>query len=625
MGTVLPSFEPSKLQVEFSERVADAFGAPDPARDEGGELSLLEAGTGTGKTLGYLVPLMVNAALTGERSLVSTHTLALMDQIMQKDGPLAVEAVKQATGKTVTIASRRGRRNFIDVDRIEDLITELTKAGGGEKDIVALQGWADFATAKDSSGLIAEAFEHAGLTLPVNVSPEDICLMPGSSDRASRAYRQHVDVSDKADIVITNHALALIDAKLWGRLIHDSDTAPGRPKIAVFDEADALASTAQSLAEARVAWSTLDQLCKALPRGDDKSHLRQALNALLVELKKSLVQIDLVVKTGTHQPLIDSVEETVETLRAVRVDDQELRQALREAAGNLGDWLDAAKGDRYLVPAITASPVRSRPSLVTISVNPARILSRLWARRRDGSEPWLRSVVFVSATLSAPAVKPDFSSFMREVGINPAWSNFASARSGQIDEPSRFGQLSFVLADRGLGKPTITDKDGYPATNPDWLDYISSGVKQAQMRGGRVLVLTTSYKDAEDIGNRVSDAIVHKRGQKLNDLLERYRAKDDAVLITPAAWAGVDLPGLVDQLVIPRVPFAAPDEAREAVMVRAMRNVEKPRPKPEAFSWVSERRWQRGSCARGSDARSGGHRIRPCAGFWTRVFRCRRR
>ena len=88
-----------------------------PVDLQGGEITLLEAGTGTGKSLGYLLPLALNAALTGERAMVSTHTLALMQQLTAVDGPAAIAAVERLTGRRVTMAPRQGRRNYVDPEQ----------------------------------------------------------------------------------------------------------------------------------------------------------------------------------------------------------------------------------------------------------------------------------------------------------------------------------------------------------------------------------------------------------------------------------------------------------------------------------------------------------------------------
>ena len=131
-GRIGPSYARNPAQETYAQKIAEACGAPDPAHPDGGELTLLEAGTGTGKTLGYLVPLMTNAVLTGEKGVVSTHTIALQNQIMNEDGPLACDLVEDVTGQRPTFARRIGKRNFIDTDRVRDLISATRAASGSD-------------------------------------------------------------------------------------------------------------------------------------------------------------------------------------------------------------------------------------------------------------------------------------------------------------------------------------------------------------------------------------------------------------------------------------------------------------------------------------------------------------
>jgi ATP-dependent DNA helicase DinG len=560
LAHLLAGYAENKLQIEYARLVADAVGAPAPQPDQSGEITLIEAGTGVGKSLGYLVPLVLNAALTGERALISTHTNHLADQLLTVDGPLAVAAVERITGHRVSIAVRRGRRNFIDLERVADLLAAMREASAESDAIRQLQALLD---ARPIT--FAEAVEEYGLELPSGIAPEDLCLTAASSTASEVAYTSHVAASEAAGILITNHALTLIDAARWTRLLN----VDGRIRLALFDEADTLPQVARSMAEAKLPLSTLEALIHALPRGDARAKLRSALMDLSTRLETALIGGTIIVEPSRHQDWIEKLAALEEAVRTAPCEDRDVADGLAEAAADLREWLEAARGDQHTVAVIVPSPVRSRPALVTVAINPARILSRLWSRGRNGREPFTRAVIFTSATLSAPARTHDFSSFMRETGINPAWTNYASRRSQPIEDAPRFGTLSFVLADRDAPPPRI-NVDGQALSNPAYLDYLATGIAAARERGGRVLILTTSYGDAKALGDRVQGGLVHTRGQKLRSLIETYKADPAAVLITPAAWAGVSLPGMVDHLVIARIPFGAPDEARDAVAVRAM-------------------------------------------------------
>ena len=176
-----------------------------------------------------------------------------------------------------------------------------------------------------------------------------------------------------------------------------------------------------------------------------------------------------------------------------------------------------------------------------------------------------RAAFFVSATLAAPAVRPSPNDFLRALGIAPgmrapARLNFA----GWAElEPRRYGRMGcvFRFADRAVPGPFEHDRDP-PVSHPAHLDYVARAIEEAR-KSGRVLVLCTSYALVDELAKRVSSPVVHVRGARLGSCLDAFRADSRAVLLTPAAWSGVSLPGLVDHVVIPRVPFR-PHAVRDA-------------------------------------------------------------
>ena len=182
LPSVLPGYVPSADQTEYAGCVGDAIGAPDPGHSEGGEITLLEAGTGIGKSLGYLVPLLLNSVLSGEKCLISTYTLALQKQLLEIDGPVACEVVSRLTGKPPpTIARRVGRRNFVDYDRVADLLAETEREGQNAISSV-LRAWLHAApTTFDEAG------QDFGLVLPDDITQDDVCITAGSSLDASRS------------------------------------------------------------------------------------------------------------------------------------------------------------------------------------------------------------------------------------------------------------------------------------------------------------------------------------------------------------------------------------------------------------------------------------------------------
>ena len=122
--------------------------------------------------------------------------------------------------------------------------------------------------------------------------------------------------------------------------------------------------------------------------------------------------------------------------------------------------------------------------------------------------------------------------------------------------------MDFRFADRSVAAP-IRHVDGAPVSDPAHLDYVAQAIEAAR-ESGRVLVPCTSYRLAEELGARVPDAVAHARGTRLASWLEAFRADANGVLLTPAAWAGLSLPGCIDHVVIPRIPFRPPSVEDEA-------------------------------------------------------------
>jgi Rad3-related DNA helicase len=240
----------------------------------------------------------------------------------------------------------------------------------------------------------------------------------------------------------------------------------------------------------------------------------------------------------------------------VQGDDADERDRL---LGDLSEWLDNAEARD------AASLVEPR-ALVTACADAGRVVSRLWAAGRD-RPPYLRGVALISATLGA-GDGDDFTDLLRRIGVFSASVANYDARASRSISMSDFGAMRFVLADRRVPPPfvdadDVAEEDAAHGRrlSPDWLAYVVAGVRSARARGGRVLVLCASFDDAGALGAMLPEALQHVRGTKLADWVGRFLTSPDAVLITPAAWAGLDLPRSIAHVVIPRIPFAPVDEA----------------------------------------------------------------
>lgn len=168
-----------------------------------------------------------------------------------------------------------------------------------------------------------------------------------------------------------------------------------------------------------------------------------------------------------------------------------------------------------------------------------------------------KQVVLMSATLGKHE-EDDLAAACRRMG-------FWKVEQVHVSPPN-FGIMEFRLADRAVPLPFTAD--GLP--NAPFFDYTALMVQEAAQTG-RTLVLCASYADVQELAQRLGTGVIaQQRGQPLTPHIERFRADPTGVLVTPAAWAGLDMPHMIDNVVIVRLPVPRPDELREAVLTAAL-------------------------------------------------------
>ena len=569
MAKAMPEFVHSPEQSRLARAYAAGIGVKDPERN--GKIGAIEAATGMGKTVAYLSVLMLNAARTDEKAMLSTRTRALQRQIVEQDGPAVREAVRLQTGEDVGPPQIRvGRGNYPDTDRMRRAAALLRRENPADPRADQMESIADLVDRKEDAATFDDLRQNYGISPPPEISPDIFRLTAASSEAASAHYNRHREQGRDAKIVVVNHALALMDARAAGGLF----AADAERIVAIFDEADALPEQARSMSDEQIDLETLQLLAEAAP-DDSAAELRQALNELTRAAANELKKGPAVIKPAATLPAL--AEKTAAAARAIKLPPlySELRAELSAAAAVLMHWAKAARdGNPNFAATLVPSLVRSRPALSLCALSPAAVLARLWKAPED-RPPLFRAVVFTSATLSPSGetgdrYNPDH--FLRAVAAPSGETNHDATRAFA---PEEFGKMSFVLADREAPLPFLpkSGDDQAPQINPEFLQYAAEGIQAASKQGGRVLVLTSSFEVARALGEKIPQAILHRRGESAEAALEQYRKPENksAILITPSAWEGVNLPGLVDHLVIPQIPFPPPDEGKIAALEEKFR------------------------------------------------------
>ena len=591
----------NKNQLNYARSAASGFCRYDALTGKA-SLNILEASTGTGKTIGYLVPLMLFAAQTGERVAVSTFTRQLQKQIVDDDAKLVNEWVKVVTGVTLSCARRVGLANFVSTSACESLLQKLENDSTENHDdaIKLLNDLILWSSKPSNSGLLDDFLEDQNLTsFPDSISYASICLTRNAPEIELEKYRQAVNLSKDADVLVANHALVILNSLRWSNILDDIDKRP--IALLVCDEADQLASVAESVVGVDLPLHKMMQIIRnfadkigvpllAKPFEELLSYVMSLqpphsnllvlnetneLSKMIKSAKRSLIPLEKAIasRMGSLGNLISN-DENVETLNFI------------DLANDLSDFCASLKSEDNTA-IISWSPVRSYPSLRVSQDNPGRLLSRMWtpyewdvqqSTTEENPAPiikrsYLRSALFTSATLATPGrdTVEQFDEFARSIGIIRQ-KDIHNTRTElySIYEPTKFGSMSFVLADPRAPRPSKYVEDDIEKTfitSEEWLDYAASLCRAAHNNDQRCLVLSLSFKDTESLAKRLSDIpdlIVHQQRQPLRTYLSQYIENPRAMLISPSAWEGVNLPGMVNNLVIPRLPFAPIDAITNA-------------------------------------------------------------
>ena len=655
-----PTLRFNPQQLEYATRAAKGFCHFENNKTG---INMLQSATGLGKTLGYLVPLLLISAHTGKRVGVSTHSRYLQRQIIDKDVQLAAKWVQAHTGKTLSYALRMGRSNFVCTTSVILLKAALTDEKADAEAISFLEDLIAWNTAftRDNgcdklmhSGILDDFLQEQCIDEPpAGITRLSLCLQSKVKSTTCLAYQASLKEAENADVVVFNHSLMVFNSLRWAQ---EQESQLNPIQYMVFDEADLMAPAAESILSHGISLhrmhgqfedlyaltkhpalgqsmdavkATLTQMEKLSPQGSGKHRhiqhncaLAQSIITLQQVLRTNLLKLGEVKKASDQVELTLSSPDVAEKSAKTKKTISGLLTDLRENLNGLTYVKNALEPKSTHIVLMGWSPVRKYPSLSVGDSKSGQVYSRLWNklpqqdRFGDDLPPrsLLRGVLLTSATLSAPGgVLPAcFDTFASSIGAirhnqkSEDGKPLAVQDAGPVHncltdlygmfQPKKFGAMSFVLAGPDAPAPRIKaplvlttpsevevtlddllDSDSPTIANPAWVEYTAKMIAHAQSSGGRTLVLVPSWRDTNAITEQlqllgVTDLIVHQRGVGLRSYIGAYRDNPKAILLSPAAWEGVDLPGLVQNLVITRIPFLPPDSVssnRQRVVLAA--------------------------------------------------------
>ena len=574
---------------------------------------MASADTGTGKTIGYAVPLLLRAAM-GVRVGIATHSHALQRQFLGvpgRPGDLVTVAkwIHELGLGNLKIRRRLGRGAFISLAAVEVLMSrmkaERKEKGYSHEDLAELDPLIEFAMNSNAgksyaSGLLEDLIDELGGELPLDVTAASICLSNDASEEDAFRYKEHLEEASGANVIIFSHAYIASCAQYRsGKLMADVEI-----DSLVIDEADRLVDVAAStfrsdlslrrceVGLARVAGKAGDEAIKALKGfADYVQSLHERQNAQAVDNMGAATRTALAHHAQTAQghlnKCIANLKKKGETQQDVIADLTQQERILSNFVNSVEEQSSSTKN--YLA-ALSFSPVKSLPSISVIPIDPGKIVARLWNLGGDKDDSTalkstpLNSVLLTSATLGVPGTfgkaGDRFSGIARDFGIymKPSEAHDAIQRP-ELDlwasfEPEKFGRIRYILADPNTPNPTlgVEDEEKTAIINAEWVKYATDMIVKARESGGRTLVLCSSYKEVDVFAKALiergeTDVIEQMRGGSLATYQDSFVETPNAVWLSPTAWEGVNLPGMIANLVVLRIPFTGPDEVTRAMLL----------------------------------------------------------
>ncbi|WP_426302878.1 ATP-dependent DNA helicase [Arthrobacter sp. R-11] len=556
---------------------------------ENNEHLLVQAGTGTGKSLAYLVPLIAHAMDSNKPTLVSTATLALQSQIVARDLPRLLETLNPLLERPVIVALVKGRANYLCRHKLEGgfpseepaegqlfslgedtSVPHVAAAIGGTasqlgKEVLRLREWAETTSTGDRDELMPGVTDRAWRQVSVT-SME--CLgaqkCPLAEECFSELARQR---AAEADVVVTNHAMLAVSAFEGLAVLPEYD-------VVVVDEAHEL--------QDRVTGAVSGQLSVTMIHAAASSARKHtaitvdALNSAADRLELALADAPSgLLPNGLNDEQLDCIDQLREACRAALSDSKgdssnavdggrQLARSRLLLILELCERLLAARENREVVWLSRASsfdpqqgysaPDEGAPALINIA--PLSVAGRL----REGLFAD-HTVVLTSATLAIGAAFEPAAGGLGLMGEGaPSWTGV------DVGSPFDYPKQGMLYVAAHLPKPRR-------GTSPEALDELERLLRAS--KGGALCLFSSrraAEEAAEQMRSRLDLSILCQGESTMAALVKQFADEKDTCLFgTMSLWQGVDVPGGSCRLVvIDRIPFPRPDDPLMTARSRAV-------------------------------------------------------
>lgn len=586
----VPGYGIRPQQIEMAREVAAAL--------NGEKLLLVEAGTGTGKSIAYLLPAILWASAGGSRVVISTKTINLQEQLWEKDMPMLMRALKM----DIPSALAKGRQNYVCLKKWQAVFSERKWTPREALFYARMLVWLDETMLGDRAELNLNGQEQE-MWLGI-CGDSDSCTASRCRWFSGDCYVNRARIrTEAASLIITNHSLLFADIKADNRVL------PAYGPL-ILDEAHHLEDIATEQLSSSVSWNdfrrwlnnagkTLTKLLEVVPPAD-QTRWREVVNAARDEraLARQSVEMffellyaviysgstedskitrrlkkDMVHSTPSVFPvnefsnmlfrvrsLLNLIKETWEILQSWLASDRvwepradEIERILSEGGEvaailefnfscrdeDFVYWVEAARSGDYFSVSLHSAPVKVDEL----------IYNSLF--KED------KTVVMTSATLT---VNGDFKHFMDGTGLALAEQDRIAMK--RVESPFQYEKQTLLCVVKGMpGQADYNSEKYVSALVPVLTDIVNAA-------GGRTLVLFTSHRVLKETYHRMKYNLEEQDvcilGHNIDGarwrLLEEFKNNPRAVLFgTSSFWEGVDIPGeALSCVVIVKLPFQSP-------------------------------------------------------------------
>jgi ATP-dependent DNA helicase DinG len=554
------NFEFRPQQQEMAARVAQAL--------EEEQHLILEAGTGVGKSLGYLVPSVLFALERHKKAIVSTHTINLQEQLLHKDIPI----LKKVLPVEFEAALMKGRQNYLCPRRLERALqNEQELFTGPERS--ELQRLADWARTTRDGSLSDLSVEPDSKVWAQVCSEAHICTQKTCGQDPRCFYQQARKRLLAADVIVLNHTLLFI-------LLGSPDMQEERESgflfpndFIIFDEAHTLEQVAskqigiaisqyglrgmiqrlynartrkglftvmRDAAGVRLAAELIDEVDKFFSAVESKSTFRKGREFRVREIE--LVPDTITARLTALQARVADVVKRADD-EILKAELQEFGRRIRDARDGISIFLEQSAPEHVYWVERTGRTERFL-ALNAAPIDLAPVLRRMLFRDNCCS-------VMTSATLAVG--RPDLAYFRARIGAT-------EAEPLQLGSPFDFQKQMKIFVVQKMPDPRDA---GYHKALEHWIAHF------VQKSDGRAFVLFTSYRDMQQVSGAMGNffaredmnILVQGGGAPRSKLLEHFKSTPRSVLFgTDSFWGGVDVPGeALSNVIITRLPFAVPD------------------------------------------------------------------